>query len=855
MTTKQGRGLVWALAGYGAGTVWQLHQAALWPLWLDVAAMVLAGLGAAVLWRGRARRSRVWCVGVALAATLLAVGLAGARAHLRLADRLDPAQEGVDLELVGRVAGLPLWREGSVRFAFEVETVRPAWADDAQGARRPQEVGVPRRVLLTWHGGLREGQLQQRPPEDLKAGQRWQLVVRLRQVHGSFNPHGFDAELWLFENGFGATGNVRALRSLRHRKLDEADGHVVDRWRQAVAERIAERVTDPRQAGVLAALVVGEQSAIDRADWDLFRITGVAHLMAISGLHITMFAWVAAAVLRRLWRAHPAWMLAVPAPVAARWGGLVLAVAYAVFSGWGVPAQRTVWMLATATLLAQLGRRWPWGRMLLVVATVVAVVDPWALLQPGFWLSFVAVALLLASSDREWVQATLETDPGGRARWRDWLRRSVGAGLRTQAIATVGLAPLTLVCFRQVSVVGFLANLVAVPVVTLLVTPLALLGVVLAPLWDMAAAVLGLLTGGLAWLAAWPLAQWVTAAAPAWAMAAGLAGGALAVLPLPPALRLLALALLLPLLWPTVPRPAPGQFELIALDVGQGTAVVVRTERHTLVYDTGPVYSADDDAGQRVLLPVLQSLGERRVDRLVLSHRDADHVGGARAFLAAYPDTPVMSSLEPDHELRRWMVSHTPCTAGQAWRWDGVDFEMLHPAPEDQAPPLKPNQVSCVLKVSTPQHRALLAGDIERREEARLVQTQGDRLAADWLLVPHHGSRTSSTEDFLQAVQPRVAVFQAAYRSRFGHPAAQVWARYGERGIERIATPACGAYRWWAGRGQCERDLRRRYWHHGAPRPRGLDLPWARNLLESRPGEPSDETQLRRDARHQRDGA
>lgn len=826
MATRGRWGLVWALAGYGMGTLWQLQQAALWPGWLDAAVLALAGLGAAALWRCRTCQHRGWYLAVALVAALLGFSLTELRAHGRLADRLDPAREGEDLELVGRVAGVPLWREGAVRFAFEVEAVRPAWADPAQGARAPQELGVPRRVLLSWRGGLQEGRLQQRPPHDLTAGQRWQLVVRLRQVHGRLNPNGFDAELWLFDNGFGATGQVRALRSQRHRKLDEADGHLVDRWRQAVAVRIAERVSDARLAGVLAALVVGEQSAIDRADWDLFRITGVAHLMAISGLHITMFAWLAAAALRRLWRMQPAWTLALPAPVAARWGGLALATGYAVFSGWGVPAQRTVWMLATVAVLAQLGRRWPWGLMLLMVATVVAAVDPWALLQAGFWLSFVAVALLLASADRDWVQATLAADPGSRARWRDWLQRSVGAGVRTQAIATVGLAPLTLVCFQQVSLVGFLANLVAVPVVTLVVTPLALLGVMWPALWDGAAAVLAALTAGLTWLAAWPQAQWVTAAAPMWAVAVGLAGGALAVLPWPLTLRLLGLALMLPLLWPPVPRPAPGQFEVIALDVGQGTAVVVRTERHTLVYDTGPAYTADDDAGQRVLVPVLQSLGERQVHRLVLSHRDADHVGGARAFLRAYPDTPVMSSLEPTHELLGAVASHTPCTAGQAWRWDGVDFEILHPGPEDRSPPLQPNQVSCVLRVSTPQHRALLTGDIGRREELRLVQTQAERLAADWLLVPHHGSRSSSSEEFLQAVQPRVAVFQVAHRSRFGHPAPSVWARYGQQGIERIATPTCGAYRWMAGRGRCERDLRRRYWHHrtGGPPQFGVEL-------------------------------
>ena len=818
MRKVEGQGLGWALGGYLVGTLWQLQQAALWPHALSLCLTVAAGAGlAAWAWtRGRAETAgglsaMVW----ALLAGLLAASVADLRAHGRLGDRLAPALEGQDLEVVGVIAGLPQWQEGRARFRFDVESARPAFAGEDVRPQPPAILGVPSTVMLGWGGGFEDGALQRRPPEDLQAGQRWRFVVRLRQPHGSFNPQGFDVELWLFENGLGATGSVRLLRSRQPEWLGIASGYPVQRARQAVADAIRARVPDARGAGVLAALVVGEQSAIARADWDLFRITGVSHLMAISGLHVTMFAWLAAGVLRRLWRHRQGWMLALPAPVAARWGGLMLALGYSVFSGWGVPSQRTVWMLATVAVLAQTGRRWPWGLMLLCTATVVAAVDPWALLAPGFWLSFVAVALLMASGDGAWVQATVSTDPGRWSRWKGWLRQSVGAGLRTQAIATVGLAPLTLIFFQQVSVVGFVANLVAIPVVTLGVTPLAMLGMVAAPCWDLAALTVGGLSAWLEWLARWRWAEWLTAAPPGWAMGAGVAGAVLAVLPGPRGPRALALLLLVPLLWPPVPRPASGTFEIVALDVGQGTSVLVRTARHTLIYDTGPIYSADNDAGQRVLLPVLQALGERRIDLLMLSHRDADHVGGARAVLARHPDVPVSSSLEDGHELLRLVKNHQPCRAGQGWQWDGVAFELLHPGADDQAPPLKPNQVSCVLRVSGAGHSALLTGDIEHGEEARLVAQWGEALATDLLIVPHHGSKTSSTVGFLDAVQPRVAVFQAAYRSRFGHPAPEVWERYGVRGIERIATPTCGAYRWSQGQGRCERDLRPRYWHHG----------------------------------------
>ncbi|PPE68899.1 DNA internalization-related competence protein ComEC/Rec2 [Caldimonas thermodepolymerans] len=795
--------------GIVLGAALQLQERALWAgVGYALAALAAVALLAVLAWW----RPRRHVPAALLAALALGWGGAGWQAQQRLAERLAPALEGVDLDVVGVVAAMPRVQPSGIRFRFAIES-----AHDTHGP-----VPVPREVLLGWYTGWREGgPAQGRPPVELKAGQRWQLRVRLRQPHGNLNPHGFDYELWLFEQGIGATGYVRDTGAAPPRLLDAAVGHPVERWRQAVRDAIHAQVDDERAAGVLAALVTGDQAAIDRDDWEVFRITGVAHLMAISGLHVTMFAWLAAAVLRRLWRCSARLMLALPAPVAARWGGLALAAAYAVFAGWGVPAQRTVLMLGAVTLLAQAGRQWPWPAVLCATAAVVTLCDPWALLQPGFWLSFVAVALLMATDADQVVAATWRVDAGAslwrRLRGQAWA--SVRGMLRTQLVATVGLAPLTMAFFHQVSLVGLLANLVAIPLVTLAITPLGLLGVLAPPLWTLGAACVEGLGALLQAMAGWPAALWLTAAGPGWAVAAAVAGGVLVVLPLPWRVRLLALPLLLPLAWPAPPRPPAGSFELLAVDVGQGTAVLVRTARHTLLYDAGPQYSPDSDAGQRVLLPLLRALGERRIDRLVLSHRDVDHVGGARAVLQAYPEAQVTSSLEAGHPLLQGRADAVHCAASPSWTWDGVHFEMLHPGPDEHSPPLKPNQVSCVLKVSGGGHAALLTGDIERREEARLVVEQAGRLRADLLLVPHHGSKTSSSAGFLDAVAPRVAVIQAGYRNRFGHPAAPVLARYAERGIEVVASPACGAYRWFEGDGVCERDLRRRYWHHGGVNP------------------------------------
>jgi competence protein ComEC len=385
-------------------------------------------------------------------------------------------------------------------------------------------------------------------------------------------------------------------------------------------------------------------------------------------------------------------------------------------------------------------------------------------------------------------------------------------------VASGGLAPLSLLFFQQVSVVGFVANLVAIPLVTLLVTPVALLGMLLPVLWTVAGWGIQALVVLLGALADWPLAVWQSASAPPWAVAAGLVAAVLAVLPLPWRLRALALPLLLPMLWPPLPRPLEGRFELVAADIGQGTAVLVRTRGHLLLYDTGPSYGPDNDAGQRVLLPLLRSRGEHRIDVLVLSHRDTDHVGGAAAVMAALPVGRLVSGLEAGHALHRLALPVQPCLAGQAWHWDGVRFEVLHPTEHDRRSAVKANAVSCVLRVQDAAGQSLLlTGDIEAAQEAALVQRHGARLASDLLLVPHHGSRTSSTTGLLDAVQPRIAIVQAGYRSRFGHPAPDVLARLQARGIIVVRNDDCGAWMWHDGVQACTRVVRRRYWHWAPP--------------------------------------
>jgi len=341
---------------------------------------------------------------------------------------------------------------------------------------------------------------------------------------------------------------------------------------------------------------------------------------------------------------------------------------------------------------------------------------------------------------------------------------------------------------------------------------------VVSPLWPLAAWVLQGLMAWLAWLADWPLAVWSVPAAPLWAQLAALLAALLVVLPLPWRLRLLAVPLALPLLVPPRLLPDEGQFAVTVADVGQGTAVLLRTRNHLLVYDTGPQYSPDSDAGQRVLLPLLRASGETRIDVLMLSHRDIDHVGGAAALLKALPVAQLHSSLEPGHALLAGAVPLRRCEAGQRWHWDGVAFEVLHPLAQDYERARKPNALSCVLRVEGANASLLLTGDIEREQENALVAEHGAALRSELLVVPHHGSRTSSSAAFLDAVQPELALVQAGYRNRFGHPAPDVLQRYRERGIVLRLSPDCGAWQRTAADGAsglCERDAARRYWHHG----------------------------------------
>jgi competence protein ComEC len=667
-------------------------------------------------------------------------------AHLRLADRLAPELEGRDIDVVGVVAGLPAAGERGLRFEFEPEHA---------------EARLPRRILLSWYRSPFRDDAREGEPAILTAavhpGERWRFTVRLRRPHGNVNPHGFDYEAWLLERGLGATGYVRLRTSPLLLGTRNSLSDRIESMREAVRDRFKQVLGETPGSGILAALAVGDQRAISAEEWRLFNRTGVTHLMSISGLHVTMvsglFAWLAG----WLWRRSGTLMLRLPARKAAAAAAIVGALGYALVAGFAVPAQRTFWMVTVVALALWSGRIALPSRTLALALAVVLAFDPWAVLAPGFWLSFGAVSLIFFTADEH------------RSMARQWLR--------VQWAVTVGLAPAALFLFAQFSVVGPLANAVAIPLVSVVVTPLALVAAVIPwnALLELAAWLLEWLLQFLEWCASLPAAVWQQHAPPLWATLLALAGVLWLLGPRGFPWRAAGLALALPAVMLPPPAPAQGEAWITTLDVGQGLAVLVRTANRALLYDAGPAFG-ETDSGERIIAPYLRAIGIERLDAMVITHNDTDHAGGAASVAGNFEVDAMFHSLPADHPLLAVMPGTQRCAAGTAWEWDGVRFAILHPAGA-AARARKSNDLSCVLKVTAGGRAMLLTGDIERPAEKELISRSREQLPADALLVPHHGSRTSSSAEFLAAVSAQVAVIPVGYRNRFLHPNEEVLRR------------------------------------------------------------------------------
>ncbi len=763
--------------------VWLLQQQATLPSarWLWMLPLL-----SAALWLPRFSRpvpETLRRLAVVLLGAALGFAWAAWRADLRLADRLPEHWQGVDLAVVGVVNDLPQADARGERFVLDVErTLTPHGP-------------VLHRIQLARYWPREGG----RTPT-VKAGERWQFTVRLKRPYGTHNPHGFDLEAWMLERDIAASGYVREQpvpRRLDARAATPAAWIAVTR--AALRERIVATLGDAPYAGVIAALVIGDQRSIPNEQWRAFTRTGVNHLLSISGLHVTMIAALAGWTVAFGWRRWPRAAERLPARQAGLLAAVLAACAYALLAGFQVPAQRTLFMLGVLAL-ALWGRREPRPFSALTWALfTVLLIDPWAVLSAGFWLSFGAMAAIL------W--ATF-----GRVGQADKLR----AWVTVQGAVTLALAPALLLLFQQVSLISPLANAVAIPVVSWLVTPLALLGVVVPPLWHAAAWLMAWLGQGLVWASALPWAVMAWPAPEGWALLLALVGALWLLLPRGFPLRAMGGLLWLPLLFPLRANVAPATFQADVIDVGQGTAILIRTADHALLYDTGPAF-ADSDAGERIVVPYLRASGVGKLSGVIVSHDDNDHSGGLRSVLRDIPTGWLLHGLPAASPLLARAPSPGHCHRGQHWQWDGVRFDILNPPATAYAETgRRDNDYSCVLKVSRGGQSLLITGDAERRGELELLES-GTDVSATVLVAGHHGSRTSSLAGFVEQVHPRYGVFTVGYRNRFGHPHPQVVARFRALDSNILRSDTDGLIRLTFGEAGVVaseyRPSHRRYWH------------------------------------------
>jgi competence protein ComEC len=785
------QGLAPALIAFALGVCAAQQQATLFA----APGVWTLGIACAAVWF-RARMQGV-ARNTGLALTIILAGAFGLsyaswRADVRLTEALPAALEGEPLTLVGVIASLPSVDDRGTRFTFEVERV------DA-----PLGAPIPSRLSLGWFAGP----LKDEVPA-LRVGERWRLAVRLKRPHGFSNPNGFDVEAWLLENGIRATGAVSSgPTDTVNQRLTRNAGRWSDRveqWRERIRARIEAAMPDGRWTGVLVALAIGDQRSIRPADWDVFNRTGISHLLSISGAHVTLFAALCAALTAGLWRRSYRLGLIAPARKAAAVAAFVTAGGYALLAGFAVPAQRTFYMLTIAAIGLWIGKSGSAWTVLAWALAVVLLIDPWAVLSAGFWFSFCAVAVLFFLS-------------AYRVGSQTWWQRALAA----QGVITFALAPIALALFQMVSVIGLLTNIVAVPLISFVVVPLVLAWIVVP--WDallhLAHAAMAMLSVGLTWAQAQPYALWQQHAPPLWTVVLAMIGALWLIAPRGVPARGLAVVWILPLLTVKPARPEPGNFTLTALDVGQGLALVVQTHSYDLLYDTGPRWDDDSDAGHRIVVPYLRASGAR-MGAVVVSHADTDHSGGAASVLGERPPDWWMSSLPDGAPLRaRTALPHLRCVTGQRWTWDAVHFEVVHPTLDNYVQTRKPNDNSCVIRVQAQGgESALLTGDAEALSESEMI-TRKLPLRADVLTTPHHGSRTSSTSDFIAAVQPTITVVNAGYRNRFGHPRPDVLARYQAAQVRIDRTDWHGAVHYafkkdsgWSV--QRWRDVHRRYWHN-----------------------------------------
>lgn len=660
--------------------------------------------------------------------------------------------EAKTIMVVGSIASLPKITEDEAQFEFQLESING----------QPQDV----RIQLSWY--------QTTAP--LRTGDRWQFQVHLKRPHGLINPGGFDYEEWLFSRKIRATGYV--IHPLEAQLLQAQPWlHPIDRFRQYIQQKIQASLGNQSTVGLITALIMGAQSGITQDQWQIMRATGTNHLMAIAGVHIAFVSGFMYALVNFLWRRSARLALRVATPQAAACGVLFIAIIYSALAGFALPTQRALIMLLVLMLGLFLRRELHAWNAFALALFLILLWDPFSTLSISFWLSFGAVfAIIYGVSGR--------LKPTGL--WWKYIH--------VQWVITIALIPISLVLFQQSALVSLIANLIAVPAVGILVLPLCLIGALLLMIFPFAghwilwfaAKSIGIIWWILAWLGSLQGAVWHQVMPNALVLIATIIAILLLLAPRGLPGRWVGVFWLFPLIFFQEKPLATGTVRFSLLDVGQGLSAVVQTQHHTLIFDTGPPMGENEDAGSRVILPFLQARGITKIDTLVVSHGDSDHIGGAFSVLEHVPVAQILTSVP---ERFPSQFSKGNCKSGQTWQWDGVRFRMLYPPPELA---YQGNNSSCVLRIETLKGTILLTGDIEKPAEEYLLKQARTLLAATLLVAPHHGSRTSSTFDFIQAVKPLYVLFPVGYKNRYHFPDPLVLERYQKAGAMMFDTDQSG---------------------------------------------------------------
>jgi competence protein ComEC len=792
-------------------------------------------------------------VSVLLCAFVLSLTWSSWRAELRLNDRLSVEQENVVSRVTFLVNGLVQDQGDSLRFDAIVQKEAK---NDALAS------GIPQHIQIVWRKSLPEQQ-----PLEVRPGQQWRAALILKRPRGAMNPHGFDYEAHLLSRNVRAIGRVRGRPVLISENGFHSMQVIVSLARQKLRSAMRRHVGDMTYGAILIALAIGDQDSVKTEHWNIFNKTGITHLVSISGSHVTMLAAFGGLSMLWLWKRlrwrERAFGERIPAKVMAGVAALGVAWLYCLLAGWGVPARRTFFMLLVSGLAMMARLPMKASGVLCLAAAVVTVIDPWSPVSSGFWLSFGAVAILFfVGTQAESIQTESVSRP---IRFWQILRESA----RLQWLITLAMLPALAFLFQQVSISSPLANAVAIPVVTFIVTPFALLTALIACVPGMSA--IASMTAWIAhvafdgcmipvsWLAHASWSSFAVAAMPFWTLVLSVLGVSWALQPPGIPLRWVGWTLLLPALSWQPQRVPYGGWQLSALDVGQGSAILVKTRRHALLFDTGPKVGSSD-AGQRVVAPVMRALGVRKLDALVISHSDMDHAGGLPGLLKEMSVEHVFSSfnleswLSKNQQTTARVASQTrpnemsSCVAGYAWDWDGVRFSFLHPQDEFSETFQKQNSIqlkkkvrtlkirtntqSCVLHIHGIHHSALLTGDIGIKQEGEILQrlnsanatptdltieSNARRSFADVVVVGHHGSLTSSSPSFVGFSGASHAIAQAGYLNRFSHPAQEVQQRWLSARARFWRTDIHGAVTVESGleglNVQSESFRRKRYWH------------------------------------------